>query len=196
MTDAKRIGVAMAVVALMAASVAPIARAEPVPEPQRSQLRHFGFFSTEPEGLAEWGPKFEEMEAADEASPRAPFLRGCGGLNADLAQKVEGIPGRRVFVIPGDGCMSMVNMGPAARPYPVLTGVSRNREAFRHGMQTGGLGVGYGIAPDGAIAARLSPTLVVPVLEGTFFRVPYNDLDVTSLFPKARLVFGASAGAG
>ena len=132
------------------------------------------------------------MEKAEEAFPHAFFLRGCDGLNAELAQKVEGIPGRRIFVIPGDGCMEMVNKGPVAHPYPVLAGVSRTEEAIRHGMRTGGFRAGFGIVPDGAIAARLSPTLTVPVVRGTFFKVRYRGLDVSKLWTKARLVFGAS----
>jgi hypothetical protein len=159
--------------------MAAVAHAEPVQEPQRAQLRHFSFFRTAPEGL-----------------PQAPFLRGCDGLNPELAQKVEGIPGRRIFVIPGDGCMEMVNQGPVAHPYPVLAGVSRNEEAIKHGMQTGGFRAGFGIVPDGAIAAKLSPTLTVPVVRGTFFEVRYRGLDVSKLWTKARLVFGASAGDG
>ena len=78
----------------------------------------------------------------------------------------------------------------------MLTGVSTNREAIKHGMQTGGFRVGFGIVPDGAIAAKLSPTLTVPVIRGTFFKVRYRGLDVASLWTKARLVFGASAGDG
>jgi hypothetical protein len=92
--------------------------------------------------------------------------------------------------------MEMVNQGPVARPYPMLTGVSFTREAIKHGVQTGGFRFGFGIVPDGAIAARLSPTLTVPVIRGTFFKVRYRGLDVASLWTKARLVFGASAGKG
>ncbi len=183
-------------VAAILLSSAAHAPAEPIQEPQRAQLRHFSFFRTQPEGLPGWDQKIEEMEKAEETFPHAFFLRGCDGLNADLAQKVEGIPGRRVFVIPGDGCMDLVNMGPIARPYPMLTGVSRTEEAIRHGMQTGGFRTGFGIVPDGAIAARLSPTLTVPVIGGTFFAVRYSGLDVSSLWPKARLVFGASVTGG
>ena len=178
------------------ASTAAVAQAEPIQAPQRAQLRHFSFFRTEPEGLAAWSPKIEEMEKAEETYPQAPFLRGCSGLNAELAQKVEGIPGRRIFIIPGDGCMEMVNQGPVGHPYPMITGVSRNEEAIKHGMQTGGFRAGFGIVPDGAIAAKLSPTLTVPVIKGTFFTVRYRGLDVSSLWTKARLVFGASAGDG
>jgi hypothetical protein len=180
----------------MVASVANVASAERIQEPQRAQLRHFSFFRTAPEGLPGWGQKIEEAEQAEEAFPQAPFLRGCDGLNAELAQKIEGIPGRRIFVIPGDGCMEMVNQGPVAHPYPVLAGVSSNEEAIKHGMQTGGFRAGFGIVPDGAIAAKLSPTLTVPVVKGTFFKVPYRGVDVSKLWTKARLVFGASAGNG
>jgi hypothetical protein len=180
----------------MAVSVANVASAEPIQEPQRAQVRHFAFFRTAPEGLPGWGQKIEEAEKAEEAFPQAPFLRGCGGLNPELAQKVEGIPGRRIFVIPGDGCMEMVNQGPVAHPYPVLAGVSHNEEAIKHGMQTGGFRAGFGIVPDGAIAAKLSPTLTVPVVRGTFFKVRYRGVDVSKLWTKARLVFGASAGNG
>jgi hypothetical protein len=180
MRRAGRIGAAvLAAAAMTASSLATLAQAEPIDSPQRVQRRHFGFFSTEPEGLPEWGQN---------------FLRGCEGLNAALAQRVEGIPGRRIYVIPGDGCMALVNIGPAGHPYPVLAGVSRNEDAIRHGMQTTGPRAGFGIVPDGAIAARLSPTLTVPVLDGTFFMVRYRGLDVASLWTKARLVFGASAG--
>jgi hypothetical protein len=180
MMDPRRIGATtLAVTVGMVASMAAAAHAEPVLEPQRAQLRHFGFFRTAPEGL-----------------PQGPFLRGCGGLNPELAQKVEGIPGRRIFVIPGDGCMEMVNQGPVTHPYPVLAGVSRNEEAIKHGMQTGGFRAGFGIVPDGAIAAKLSPTLTVPVVRGTYFEVRYRGLDVSKLWTKARLVFGASAGDG
>ena len=42
-------------------------------------------------------------------------------------------------MIPGDGCMELVNQGPAGHPYPMMTGVSTNLEAIKHGMQTGGL---------------------------------------------------------
>ena len=177
-------------------SMAGVAAAEPVPEPQRVQLRHFSFFRTAPEGLPGWGQKIEEQEQAEDAFPHARFLRGCEGLNAELAQKIEGIPGRRIFVIPGDGCMQMVNQGPAARPYPMMTGVSRNEEAIKHGMQTGGFRAGFGIVPDGAIAAKLSPTLTVPVVRGTYFEVRYRGLDVSKLWTKARLIYGASAGDG
>lgn len=195
MRDAMRVSAAIwAVAAGMVASMAAVAHAEPVREPQRAQLRHFGFFRTAPEGLPGWSRKTEEMEKAEEVFPQAPFLRGCGGLNPELAQKVEGIPGRRIFVIPGDGCMEMVNQGPVAHPYPVLAGVSRNEEAIRHGMQTGGFRAGFGIVPDGAIAAKLSPTLTVPVVRGTYFKVRYRGRDVSRLWAKARLVFGASAG--
>ena len=135
-------------------------------------------------------------EKAEDAFPHAQFLRGCDGLNAELAQKIEGIPGRRIFVIPGDGCMEMVNQGPVRRPYPMMTGISRNEEAIKHGMQTGGFRAGFGIVPDGAIAAKLSPTLTVPVVKGTFFKVSYRGLDVSKLWTKARLVYGASAGNG
>jgi hypothetical protein len=197
MRDARRISAAVLAVAVGAvANMAAFAQAEPVQEPQRAQVRHFSFFHTEPEGLPGWSQKIEEMEKAEEAFPQAPFLRGCDGLNPELAQKVEGIPGRRIFVIPGDGCMEMVNQGPVAHPYPVLAGVSRNEEAIKHGMQTGGFRAGFGIVPDGAIAAKLSPTLTVPVVRGTFFKVRYRGLDVSKLWTKARLVFGASAGNG
>jgi hypothetical protein len=197
MRDAKwRGAVVLAAAVATVASMATAARAEPIQAPQPEQLRHFSFFRTEPEGLAAWSPKIEEMEKVEEADPQAPFLRGCRGLNPDLAQKVEGIPGRRVFIIPGEGCMDMVNMGPVEHPYPVLSGVSWNREAIKHGMQTGGFRIGFGVVPDGAIAARLSPTLTVPVIGGTFFKVRYRGLDVSSLWTKARLVFGATAGAG
>ena len=197
MRHARRVGATLSAVAVgVSASVAGVAAAEPVQEPQRAQLRHFSFFRTAPEGLPGWGQKIEEAERAEEAFPNAPFLRGCEGLNPELAQKVEGIPGRRIFVIPGDGCMEMVNQGPAGRPYPMLTGVSRNEEAIKHGMQTGGFRAGFGIVPDGAIAAKLSPTLTVPVVRGTFFMVRYRGLDVSKLWTKARLVFGASAGNG
>jgi hypothetical protein len=197
MGNARRIGTAvLAVTVGMAASAATAAHAEPVRAPQRVQLRHFSFFRTAPEGLPGWSQKIDEQEKAEDAYPHAAFLRGCEGLNAELAQKVEGIPGRRVFVIPGDGCMEMVNMGPVEHPYPVLAGVSWNREAIKHGMQTGGFRAGFGIVPDGAIAAKLSPTLTVPVVNGTFFTVHYRGLDVSSLWTKARLVFGASAGDG
>jgi hypothetical protein len=179
----------------MLASVG-IAQAEPIQKPQRAQMLHFSFFRTEPEGLPGWGQKIGEMEEAEEKFPQAPFLGGCDGLNADLAQKVEGIPGRRIFVIPGDGCMEMVNQGPVAHPFPMLTGVSRNEEAIKHGVQTGGFRVGFGIVPDGAIAARLTPTLTVPVVGGTFFKVPYRGHDPSRFWTKARLVFGASAGNG
>jgi hypothetical protein len=170
------------------------AHAEMIQEPERAQMRHFSFFRTAPEGLPGWGQKIEEQEKAEEAFPNAQFLRGCDGLNAELAQKIEGIPGRRIFVIPGDGCMQMVNQGPAAHPYPMLTGVSRTEEAIKHGMQTGGFRFGFGIVPDGAIAAKLSPTLTVPVVKGTFFKVRYRGVDVASLWTKARLIYGASAG--
>lgn len=197
MRDARRISATILGVAVwMVASMAVAAHAEPVQEPQRAQLRHFSFFRTAPEGLPGWSQKIEEMEKAEEASPHAAFLRGCDGLNPELAQKVEGIPGRRIFVIPGDGCMEMVNQGPVAHPYPVLAGVSRNEEAIKHGMQTGGFRAGFGIVPDGAIAAKLSPTLTVPVVRGTYFKVSYRGLDVSKLWTKARLVFGASAGNG
>jgi hypothetical protein len=176
---ARLVGATALAAAAIAAGTATTVRAEPIEAPQRAQLRHFGFFSTEPEGL-----------------PDTLFLGDCEGLNPDLAQKVEGIPGRRIFVIPGDGCMNLVNMGPVERPFPVLSGVSGNRAAIRHGMQTGGLAAGFGIVPDGAIAAKLSPTLTVPVIDGTFFIVRYRGLDVASLWTKARLVFGASAGSG
>jgi hypothetical protein len=36
----------------------------------------------------------------------------------------------------------------------------------------------------------------VPVVRGTFFKVRYRGLDVSKLWTKARLVFGASAGTG
>ena len=197
MRKARRISAtALAVTVGMVASLAAVADAEPVPEPQRAQLRHFSFFRTAPEGLPGWSQKTEEMEKAEEAFPQAPFLRGCDGLNPELAQKVEGIPGRRIFVIPGDGCMEMVNQGPVAHPYPVLAGVSRNEEAIKHGMQTGGFRAGFGIVPDGVIAAKLSPTLTVPVVRGTFFEVRYRGLDVSKLWTQARLVFGAFAGNG
>ncbi|HEX6985275.1 MAG TPA: hypothetical protein VF170_07855, partial [Planctomycetaceae bacterium] len=136
------------------------------------------------------------LEKTEEAHPQAPLLRGCNGLNPELAQKVEGIPGRRIFVVPGDGCMEMVNQGPVGHPYPIIAGVSWNEEAIKHGMQTGGFRAGFGIVPDGAIAAKLSPTLTVPVVRGTFFKVRYRGLDVSKLWTKARLVFGASAGNG
>jgi hypothetical protein len=178
------------------AATAAIAQAEPIEKPQRAQMRHFSFFRTAPEGLPGWSQKIEEMEKAEDTFPQAALLRGCDGLNAELAQKVEGIPDRRIFVIPGDGCMEMVNQGPASHPYPMLTGVSRNEEAIKHGMQTGGFRTGYGVVPDGAIAAKLSPTLTVPVIAGTYFAVRYRGLDVASLWTKARLVFGASAGNG
>ena len=197
MRHARRVGATLSTVAVgVLASMAGVAAAEPVQEPQRAQLRHFSFFRTAPEGLPGWGQKIEEAERAEEAFPNARFLRGCEGLNPELAQKVEGIPGRRIFVIPGDGCMEMVNQGPASRPYPMLTGVSRNEEAIKHGMQTGGFRAGFGIVPDGAIAAKLSPTLTVPVVRGTYFMVRYRGLDVSKLWTKARLVFGASAGNG
>jgi hypothetical protein len=195
MSDVRRVSAIVSSVAVgMLASMAGVAAAEPVEEPQRAQLRHFSFFRTAPEGLPGWGQKIEEQEKAEEAFPNAQFLRGCEGLNAELAQKVEGIPGRRIFVIPGDGCMEMVNQGPAAHPYPMLTGVSRTEEAIKHGMQTGGFRFGFGIVPDGAIAAKLSPTLTVPVVRGTFFKVRYRGVDVASLWTKARLIYGASAG--
>jgi hypothetical protein len=196
MRYARRISVAVLAIAAGMAATTAVAQSEPIQKPQRAQLLHFSFFRTEPEGLPGWSQKIEEMETAEEASPQAPLLRGCEGLNAGLAQKVEGIPGRRVFVIPGDGCMEMVNQGPVAHPYPMLTGVSRNEEAIKHGMQTGGFRTGFGIVPDGAIAAKLSPTLTVPVIAGTYFAVRYRGLDVSSLWTKARLVFGASAGNG
>ena len=134
MRDARRIGAAVLAVAVIGtvASTAAVAQAEPIQAPQRAQLRHFSFFRTAPEGLPGWSRKTEEMEKAEEAFPQAPFLRGCDGLNPELAQKVEGIPGRRIFVIPGDGCMEMVNQGPVAHPYPVLAGVSRNDPRSRN----------------------------------------------------------------
>jgi hypothetical protein len=197
MRRVRRVGATLSAVTVgMLASMAGVAAAEPVQGPQRAQLRHFSFFRTAPEGLPGWGQKIEEAERAEEAFPHAPFLQGCEGLNAELAQKIEGIPGRRIFVIPGDGCMEMVNQGPASRPYPMLSGVSSNEEAIKHGMQTGGFRAGFGIVPDGAIAAKLSPTLTVPVVKGTFFMVRYRGLDVSKLWTKARLVFGASAGNG
>lgn len=197
MRYARLVGVTVSAVAVgILASAASVAAAEPVQEPQRAQLRHFSFFRTDPEGLPGWGKKIEEAERAEEAFPNVAFLRGCEGLNPELAQKIEGIPGRRIFVIPGDGCMEMVNQGPAHRPYPMLTGVSRNEEAIKHGMQTGGFRAGFGIVPDGAIAAKLSPTLTVPVVRGTFFKVRYRGLDVSKLWTKARLIYGASAGNG
>ena len=195
MRDARRIcGAIWAVAVGMAASMGAVAHAEPVQEPQRAQLRHFGFLPHRARGPFGLEPETEKWKA-EEAS-QAPFLRGCGGLNPELAQKVDGIPGRRIFVIPGDGCMEMVNQGPVAHPYPMLAGVSRNEEAIKHGMQTGGFRAGFGIVPDGAIAARLSPTLTVPVIRGTFFEVRYRGLDVSKLWTKARLLFGASAGDG
>src|SRR6186997_3442214 len=100
MRDARRISATMAFAVGMVGSMVAVAHAEPVQEPQRAQLRHFSFFRTAPEGLPGWSQKTEEMEKAEEAFPQAPFLRGCGGLNPELAQKVEGIPGRRIFVIP------------------------------------------------------------------------------------------------
>jgi hypothetical protein len=72
----------------------------------------------------------------------------------------------------------------------------RAEEAIKHGMQTGGFRAGFGIVPDGAIAAKLSPTLTVPVVRGTFFMVRYRGLDVSKLWTKAKLVFGASTGNG
>ena len=189
-TRGRTAATAIGVTATILLSSAGQAAAEPIQKPQRAQMRHFGFFHTAPEGLSGWQPPLEE------AGPKTPYLRGCTGLNAQLAQKVEGIPGRRIFVIPGDGCMEMVNKGPVAHPHPVLAGVSRNQEAIKHGMQTGGFRAGFGIVPDGAIAAKLSPTLTVPVVRGTFFKVRYRGLDVSKLWTKARLVFGASAGNG
>jgi hypothetical protein len=179
MRRASRVGAAaLAVAALTAVSMGAAARAEPIDAPQRAQLRHFGFFATEPEGVPS----------------NAPPLQGCEGLNAALAQKIEGTPHRRIYVIPGHGCMELLNMGPAGHPYPVLTGASRNEEAIKHGMQTGGFRAGFGIVPDGAIAAKLSPTVTLPVVKGAFFMVRYRKLDAASLWTKARLVYGASAG--
>jgi hypothetical protein len=166
------------------------ASAEPIQKPQRAQLRHFSFFHTAPEGLPGW------QHPAEEADPKTPYLQGCTGLNAQLAQKVEGIPGRRIFVIPGDGCMELVNEGPVEHPFPVLAGVTPTEEAIRHGMSTGGFRVGFGVVPDGVIASRLSPTLTAPVIAGTFYTVPYRGLDITSLWTKPHLVFGASVTGG
>jgi len=199
MRDARRLGraaMAVAIAIATAASMTAVAGADPVQAPQRAQLRHFSFFRTAPEGLPAWSRTIEDQEREEDADPQAAFLRGCEGLNPELAQKVEGIPGRRIFVIPGDGCMEMVNQGPVTHPYPVLAGVSGNEEAIKHGMQTGGFRAGFGIVPDGAIAAKLSPTLTVPVVRGTFFKVRYRGLDVSKLWTKAKLVFGASAGDG
>ena len=62
-------------------------------EPQRAQMLHFSFFRTAPEGLPAWGhKKSKKPNRPEEAFQQAPFLRGCDGLNADLAQKIEGIP--------------------------------------------------------------------------------------------------------
>lgn len=177
---------AVAVLAGTARAVSP----EPIPEPQRSQLRHFGFFHTAPEGLPGWDHTLEGTEP----EPEMPYLRGCTGLNSQLAQKIEGIPGRRIFIIPGDGCLELVNGGPVEHPYPILSGVRSTEEAIRHGMDTGGFRLGFGIVPDGVIAVELSRTLTAPVIDGTFYRFSYRGLDVASLWKKPRLVYGASAG--
>ena len=167
---------ALALALSMAAGPAGAA-AEPVQEPERALARHFSVLRTPPEGLSFWqGPP------------------GCPGLNLELAQKIEGIPGRRMFLIPGEGCLELVNMGPAARPYPILAGVRSARTAIRHGIETGGTRFGFGIVPDGVIAARLSATVTLPVRHGTFYVVPYRRLDPASLWTKARLIFGASLG--
>jgi hypothetical protein len=181
-----------AVIALaLLASTASAAFAEPIEKPQRAQLRHFGFFHTEPEGLPDWQPTAEEEE-----DPRTSYLRGCTGLNAQLAQKIDGIPGRRIFVIPGDGCMELVNEGPVEHPFPVLAGVGSTEEAIKHGMGTGGFRRGFGIVPDGVIAVRLSPTLTAPVIDGAFYTFSYRGLDISSLWKGPRLVFGATAADG
>jgi hypothetical protein len=185
-TAATAIGVATTILLSSAGQAA----AEPIQKPQRAQMRHFGFFHTAPEGLSGWQPPLEE------AGPKAPYLRGCTGLNAQLAQKVEGIPGRRIFVIPGDGCMELVNEGPVEHPFPVLAGITPTEEAIKHGMGTGGFRVGFGVVPDGVIAVRLSPTLSAPVISGTFYTFSYRGLDIESLWRKPRLVFGASVTGG
>jgi hypothetical protein len=186
--------VALALAVGMSAGLTSVAPAEPVQQAQRAQMRHFSVLRTDPEGLPFWQQTVEEAEKAEAVDPHAQLLRGCSGLNAQLAQKIEGIPGRRVFLIPGDGCMELVNLGPVERPYPILSGVRTTEEAIKHGIETGGFRVGFGIVPDGVIAAKLSPTLTLPVRHETFYVVPYRRLDVASLWTKARLIFGASAG--
>jgi hypothetical protein len=181
-------GIAGLLLALLAMATATAVAAEPIQSPQRAQLRHFGFFQTEPEGLSGWG---QTLEVAD---PKTPLLRGCTGLNPEIAQKIEGIPGRRIFIVPGDGCLELVNKGPVGHPFPVLAGVSSTEEAIRHGIGTGGFRTGFGIVPDGVIEARLSPTLTAPVIAGTFYSFSYRGLDLASLWRKPRLVYGATAG--
>ena len=176
----------------------PSPHAEPIQEPQRAQLRHFSFFRTAARGPPRLEPEDrKKWKKPKKRSRRHPFLRGCDGLNAELAQKVEGIPGRRIFVIPGDGCMEMVNQGPVARiPTRSSPASAATRKRSSTACRRAGFRAGFGIVPDGAIAAKLSPTLTVPVVRGTFFKVRYRGLDVSKLWTKARLVFGASAGNG
>jgi hypothetical protein len=175
--------VAIATVATMALS-APAAPAEPIPQPQRPQLRHFGFFHTPPEGLPPSAPILPDPEVTG-------FLRGCAGLNPRLAQKVEGVPSRRVFVTPGDGCLSLMDMGPVEKPFPVLSGTVSTADAIKHGI----LGSRVGVVPDGVIAVTLSRELTVPV-KGSAYTFSWHSSYLTPFFKKPRLVFGASATGG
>ncbi len=176
---------ALLLAALLATPVA-VACAAPVERPGPGQLRHFSVLRTDPEGLP---PALAETFGAAAGTLASAPPRGCPGANGSLAQRL-GARGERLWIVPGAGCLELIQALGRERLFPVVVGFAGMAEAVRRGIAAGTAGV----VPDGVIAARLSPALSIPVLRNVY-PLP-GARKRQALWRHPRLVHGATASGG
>jgi hypothetical protein len=172
----------LAAVAMLAMPA--FAGAAPIEVPGKGQLRHFSVLGTEPEGMP---PEVAALFAGPETAPPGFTLvrPSCPDANPALAQHLPS-PGHRLWVVPGSGCLSLVQSYKRGDLFPVTTGAATTESVVRHGLTAGT----SGLVPDGVIAARFGPTVTVPVVDNVF-SYPLDEGDALWHHPK--LVHGATA---
>ncbi len=155
-----------------------------ISRPGRGQLRHFSVLRTRPEGLP---PPLPDIVALP-VPPRWP-QPACPGANAALAQRLTG-GSRSVWIVPGRGCLEAIQAFGEVGRGPVVIGFGTTARAVRFGISASTAGV----VPDGVIAARLSPTITVPVSHNVY-RLPARP-ERRALWREPRLIRGAFASGG